>query len=151
MPGFLHISHQDIFDKSGQSPWRSPKQSGFTISHQDFLRISHPDCFRDPRGDCPDFSTSHTRIFLTNPGNHLGDLRNNPDSPFRIRIFSEIPEVMARISPYFTPRFSGQIRISHPDLFRDPRGDGSDFSAFHIRIFRTKPDFASGLFRRSPR
>ena len=53
-------------------------------------------------------------------------------------------------SSWRSPKQSG-FTISHTDFFRDPRGDGSDFSAFHIRIFRTNPDFASGLFRRSPR
>ena len=119
-------------------------------SKSGFLRISHPDFFRDPRGDCPDFSASHIRMFLKNPGNHLGYIRNNPDSPFRIRTNSDIPEVIARISSHFTSGFSGQIRISHPDKFGYPRGDCPDFFGFHIRIFRTSPDFASGQIRISP-
>ena len=87
----------------------------------------------------PDLSGKSGCEIRRNPGhhfgdNHLGDLRNNPDSPFRIRTFSEIPEVMARISPHFTSGFSGQIRISHPDCFGDPRGDCPDFSASNIRI-----------------
>ena len=33
-------------------------------------------------------------------------------------------------------RFSGQVRISHPDKFGHPGGDCPDFSAFHIRVPR---------------
>ena len=59
--------------------------------------------------------------------------------------------MIARISPHFTSGFSGRIRISHPDKFGCPQGNCPDFSASHIRIFRTNPDFASGQIRISPR
>ena len=69
---------------------------------------------------------------------------SHPDFPnksgFRIRTNSDIPEVIARISPHFTSGFSGQIQISHPDKFGLPGGDCPDLFAFHIRIFRTNPD-----------
>ena len=86
----------------------------FTSGFSGRNRISHPDCFGDPRGDCPDFSASNIRI---NPELQIrkcsktlfskqatSNKQAKQDfSAFRIRIVSEIPELIARISPHLTP------------------------------------------------
>ena len=40
----------------------------------------NPDCFGDLQDDCPDLSKLSGCEMWRNPGNHLGDLRNNPDA-----------------------------------------------------------------------
>ena len=89
LPGFLRFSQPDFPDKSG---FRTRTSSdiraaiALTFLHQASgfsgqIRISHPDKFGYPQGDCPDFSAFHIRIFLKNPGNHLGYIRKNPENP----------------------------------------------------------------------
>ena len=73
-------------------------------------------------------------------------------SGFRMRTNSVVPKVIARISPHFTSGVAEQIRISHADKFGYTiKGDCPDVSAFHILVFRTNPDFASGPIRIYPR
>ena len=98
------------------------------------IQISHPDKFVYLCGNCRDC------VRISHP--------DFPDqSGFRIRTNSNILDVIALISSHFTSEFSGQIRISYPDKFGYPSCDCLDFSAFHIRIFRTNPDFSSGQIR----
>ena len=66
---------------------------------------------------------------------------SQPDFPdqsgFRIRTNSDITVAIARMSVFFTTRFSGPIRISHPDKSGYPGGDCPDF----VRISQCHPDF----------
>ena len=116
------------------------KQASKQASKTGFSFISHPDKFGHPKGNCPDISADHIRIFLKNPGNHLRSIRKNPDSQFRqdfssfrVRTNSDSQEAIARVSPHFTSAIfetSGQspqvypiksgFTISHTDKFGYP-------------------------------
>ena len=126
MPGFLRISHPDFPDKSLfriRTNFDIPVaiariSSHFTSGFPGQIRISHPDKFRYPCGDCPDFFAFHIRISgqirISHPNKFRYPRGDCPDfSAFHIRIFRTNPDFASGQIPISPKWLPGLLRISH--------------------------------------